>query len=260
MGKTARGAAALGILFTATLLVPGTARAADPAVAGSCAGTGGSGSSPALTVDAGAPVGAPGTLTIGTGSNSAPTGDPPGKPLVSLPAADAAEAVGIGDTPVAGEVVTGVLCPAARKAVNTLSAATENLLTGGPPTPPGAPPGPVPRPPEPSPPVRTPVPPPVAEPAPGPGGTSAADTAAPQPSRTGPMATLAILLPVEIRERTPASPSGLTPPVAVGNSGPADVSNAPWNTPARLPLLLAVFALALVSTALARDWGRRKTA
>jgi hypothetical protein len=271
MGKTVNRVSAVSFLIAVSAaLVPPSANAetADPALAGSCAGTIRADSGEALTLDAGAPVNAAGEVTVGTGTNSARTGDERREPLVSLPVADAAQNLRVGELPVVGDPATDVLCSTAQNTVNTLSAATESLISGEqkdpppaarpPATPPGTPPS-VPAPPAPQPPGGvTPV-------QPGAGNSVVFPVLIANPlGATVPESSVSTELP--LGGVAPAAP-GLNPPsnsippeVIAQNSGTAEALPAPSATPARLPLLIAVFALAVVAAALVRSWMRRKSA
>jgi len=267
MGKIARRAGVVGLVLgaSAVLTAPGAfADEADPALAGSCEGTLRDDSGQALTLNAGAPLNLPGAVTVGTGSDSAPTGTEQGGPLLSLPVADLAKALRVGDTPLVGDLATDQLCPGLQNTVNALSATTQSLAAGKrlvPPAPdapeePGEPgaetPSPAPGPDAPEQPVPT----------PGSGGgivpASNLDDflAGSGLSLTPPLADL--LQPGVVAPPAPAlvPPAETEPPVVTQNSGTAEAMPESA-APARLPLIIAVFALAVVAAALTRTWMRR---
>lgn len=86
-----------------------------------------------ITLDAGALVQAPGVLTVGLGSEASGTnGDE--EPLLVLPVADATEATNLNDAQLVKDT-TGTVCGtvvdgAAKPAVNTLSATAQSALPG----------------------------------------------------------------------------------------------------------------------------------
>ncbi|HVW44456.1 MAG TPA: hypothetical protein VHC18_24210 [Amycolatopsis sp.] len=263
MGKTANRIGALGVLAAAIALVlPGTAAAdpADPAIAGSCDATlrdGGSGQ--ALTVDAGAPLNVPKVLTVGTGSGAA------NKPALSVPVADLAKTLDVGDLPVVGAPVTDTVCPGAQNTVNALSATTQSLVAGEPK--------------EPVPPASTRPPTTKPSPRPQPPSTPTPGAATPAGSVTTPPTGAVQLVSFPLAGIGPATPAdlsaliapgaiapsapGLVPPTGSGpgivnqNSGTAEALPASSTMPAKLPLLLAAIALALVAAALSKVWIRR---
>ncbi|MDQ0378274.1 hypothetical protein [Amycolatopsis thermophila] len=267
MRKTARRAAIAGLVLGASALLtaPGAvADEADPALAGSCGATLQKDPGHALTLDAGAPLNLPGALTAGTGSDSAPTGPDQRDPMVSLPVADLLKALDVGDAPVAGDVATHQLCPGVQNTANALSAATQSLLSGERLSPPPAgDPG-----------HEVPPPPAGGTPAPG---TPAPGTAAPGgaggvvpvsffpggfvigswPAAPSPPLP-AMVQPGIVPPAAPAlvPPAGTEPPLVTQNSGTAEAMPES-SAPARLPLIIAVFALALVAAALTRAWTRR---
>jgi hypothetical protein len=261
MGKVASRIAALGFLVvSAALAVPMSASAdqADPALAGSCAATLQNGSGQALTLDAGAPVNAPGVVTVGTGSNSATTGPAQHKPVLALPLADAVKALNRGTLPVLGDTATTVICPGAQNTVNAISATTQSLIAGQPkePAPPAAP---GPKPPATQPPAQ-PVPAPVA-PNSAMSGTGATAEFVSAPlgfAAPAPVSDLSAL--IGTGAVVPAAPGVVpstgTTPVAQ-ESGTAQAMPVVSTAPAKLPLLLAAIALALVAAALAQVWLRR---
>jgi len=273
MGKTANRIGALGLLAaTAAILFPGTASAdtADPAIAGSCDATlRQNGTGQALTVDAGAPINAPNTLSLGTGSDSASTGKEAAKdPALSLPVADLTKNLNVGDLPLVGGPVTDTVCPGAQNTVNALSATTQGLIQGKPLEP---------APPQQTPPPGTPSPSPSPEPSPSPGAGTPVSTspAGGQPSGSIQLASFplggafpvgstdlsALIAPGAIAPSAPGlvPPSGTVPgpPIVNQNSGTAEALPASSNEPAKLPLILAAVALALVVAALSKTWLRR---
>lgn len=263
MGKTANRIGALGVLAAAAavLLLPGTASAdtADPAIAGSCDATlrdGGSGQ--ALTVDAGAPLNAPNAVAVGTGSDSA------NKPALSLPVADLAKTLNVGGLPVVGAPLTDTVCPGVQNTVNALSATTQGLVAGKPKEPP-APPATTP-----PAPITSPSPQPPTTPVPGTGTGTPADSATRPPSGGIQLVGLpltgttpqnvtdlsALIAPGAVAPAAPGviPPTGTGPGIVNQNSGTAEALQASSNAPAKLPLLLAAIALALVAAALSKIW------
>ncbi|NKQ53239.1 hypothetical protein HFP15_10125 [Amycolatopsis sp. K13G38] len=265
MGKNANRIGALGLLAaTAVFLFPGIASAdtADPAISGSCDATlrnGGTGQ--ALTVDAGAPLNAPNTVSVGTGSDSANTGSGAAKqPTLSLPLADITKGLDVGGLPVLGAPVTDTVCPGAQNTVNALSATTQGLIAGKPlqPAPPAGNPAPAPAPA----PAPTPAP---GAPAPGSGAASGGfelvsfplDGAFP----LGAADLSALIAPGAIAPSAPSlvPPTGTSPGPGIvnQNSGTAEALPAASTAPEKLPLILAAVALALVTAALSNIWLRR---
>jgi hypothetical protein len=262
MGKVASRIAALGFLVvSAALALPMSASAdqADPALAGSCGATLQNGSGQALTLDAGAPVNAPGVVTLGTGSDSATIGPAQHKPLLALPLADAVKALNLGALPVVGDTATTVICPGAQNTVNALSATTQSLIAGKPkePAPPAGTPGP--KPPAPQPPAQ-PVPAPVVP------SSATSDTGATTEFVSYPLGFTA---PAPVSDLSALIGTGAVVPAAPGvvpfsgtspvaqESGTAQAMPVASTAPAKLPLLLAAVALALVAAALAQVWLRR---
>ncbi|HKS45277.1 MAG TPA: hypothetical protein VJT49_09200 [Amycolatopsis sp.] len=177
-----------------------------------------------LALDAGTPVDAPGVLTVGTGSA--------GRATVSLPLADAAKILNVGSAPVAGPVATKIVCPTGQDAVNTLSSVTQGVL-GAKPGIPGTPPGS--------------FQPPAGAPKPGTGAAPGDDT------RSSALASFPLAGTTDsatARETARLTEPGATarevrPPLVVENSRSAQA--AAEASPAKLPLLLATFALVLVA-------------
>ena len=257
MGKTAARITALGFTMavSAALALPPSANAdPSPTLGGDCAATlqnsdARSGSN-GLLLDAGAPLNAPNQLTVGLDSSSKNTNG--SAPLLSLPVGDVVKSLGVGEVPVVGDAATNTVCPAAQGTVNTLGDATQGLVGGvasPPPSDPG-PPAPVPNPPGTPPgnstgPVTT-----------GPGGAGL-----PGDAISGIFSNAALLpgslvqAPV-IAQVIPGTGGGV-PTVDEQKAGSAQA--LPTITPpAKLPMLLAVLALAIVAAALVRAWMRRK--
>jgi hypothetical protein len=265
MGKVASRITALGALVvSAAFAVPMSASAdqADPALAGSCAATLQDGSGPALTLDAGASVNAPGVVTVGTGSNSATTGPAQHKPVLALPLADAVKALDLGNLPVAGDTATTIICPGAQNTVNAVSAATQSLLAGKQkePAPPAGTPGP--KPPAPQPPAQS-VPASVAPNSTASDGGTAAQFASYPLGSISPSPASDLSALIGSAAVAPAA-QGVVPPTGsipvAQESGTAEAMPVASTTPAKLPLLLAAIALALVAAALAQIWLRRTPA
>ena len=255
MGKQVARITALGFSIAASvaLVAPGVA-SAGPALGGDCqatlqnstARTGSTG----LVLDAGAPLNAPNQLTIGLDSSSRNTNG--SAPLLTLPVGDTVKALGIGEIPVVGDVATQGVCPAAQGTVNAVGDLTQGVAAGLPPLPPG------PNPPQPAPPHPGPNPPgdntgPIVS---GPG-----NAALPGDSISG-IFTNAALLPgslVQAPVIAQVIPGSQIPTIDEQKSGTAQA--LPGVTPpAKLPMLLAVLALAIVAAALVRAWIRRKPA
>ncbi|WP_216212118.1 hypothetical protein [Amycolatopsis aidingensis] len=247
----------------AALTCTGTAQAepdtgtAARVVDGDCAATLRQAAGDPLTVDPGAVLDRPGRLTLGLGSTAKGTGEQR-RPTLSLPVADLMGALGTARVPVVTEAGT-VVCHTAQDTVNGLVAA----LHGRPPgeDPPAPPPAPQPPPPD----DRAPAPPDGSgehdQAAPGGTGTAAgagigSGLGEPLPPRNGLAGPGAIIPPVNPRPAPEAGPVPQGPAVDRGDSGTAQA--LPESTPPeRLPLLLAVLALAVVSTLLMRSWMRR---
>lgn len=262
MRKSVRRAGVAGFVLavSATLSAPGAmADEADPALAGSCDATLRDGSGQALTLDAGAPLDQPGVVTVGTGSDSAPTGPDQRKPLVPLPVTDLAKVLRLGDTPVVGDLATDQVCPGAQNTVNALSRVTQSVVSGEQLDPPST--GePAPQPGAPTPPPGTPAP-GTTSPAPGANGAIVPASFVPGEFLPGsgiaPPSLSALIQPGAVAPAAPGlvPPPG-TPPVVTQNSGTAEAMPS-TTAPARLPLIIAVFALAIVAAALTRSWMRR---
>jgi hypothetical protein len=271
MGKNAKRVCAAGfvIAVSVTLSLPGTSAASPaPVVAGSCEdalqGKTVDSAATGLTVDVGAALTVPGVLTLGL--DAEPPTAPANKdkaPLVSLPVGDAVKTLGLGNTPVAGDLVAQTVCPAVQDAANVAGNTTQTILTTAeavvPPVKfPGHPP-------------QVPIAPPASPPmAPGPGDQIGPIQTVPGSSNSGVDAISGIfiggtLLPGKATAPvvTPVLPPGQTldtdgvPPTVANRAGTAQALPAS-TPPARLPLLLAVLALAGVAAALVRTWIRRR--
>jgi hypothetical protein len=272
MGKNAARITALGIaaavpVLSAAIALPGTA-AADPSptVGGDCPATLQNGKAgQGLTVDAGAPLNAPNRLTVGLDSKSKQTDGQ--NNLLNLPVGDVVRTLGVGEVPIVGDAASNTVCPLVQGAANGVGNTTQGLIGGVQGTPPGGgnPPGPgKPGPGQPGP----------GQPGPGnpnPGGSSL------DPVATGPgdvlsgldtisgVFTNAAMLPASfvqapvITQVIPGKVPDQPPTVDEKKSGSAQALPA-VTPPARLPMLIAVLALAVVAAALVRAWLRRKPA
>ncbi|MEV6827497.1 hypothetical protein [Amycolatopsis sp. NPDC051102] len=274
MGKHVVRVTALGFTFAATaaLAAPGVAGAApDPTLGGSCQATLQQGSASGLVLDAGAPLNAPNRLTVGLDSSSRNTNG--SAPLLTLPLGDTVKALGLGQVPLVGDLTAKGVCPAAQSTVNAVGNLTQGVAADLPPLPipplPPAPPGP--NPPQPAPPgPNPPNPPGPTPPVPNsPPGSSIGPVVTGQGSATLPgdaisgIFTNAALLPgslVQVPVIAQVIPGQQLPPtVDEQKSGTAEA--LPGVTPpAKLPMLLAVLALAIVAAALVRAWIRRTPA
>lgn len=265
MGKTAGRITAWGFALsvTAGLAFPMTATAAgepNPTLSGDCAATLQNGkSADGLVLDAGAPLNSPEALTVGLDSK-AKTAEGR-KPLLSLPVGDLVKTTGLTDNAV-GDLAAQGVCTPAQGTVNAVGNLTQEVTKDVPPvvTPPS------PRPPE------DPQPPQPPTPGPGqPGGPGSE-----LPVQAGPGSSTGIggdsiaglignaaLLPgsfVQAPVITEIIPGEVPPPtVDEKDAGNAQAIQAPV-APAKLPLLLAVLALAVVAAALVRAWLRGKPA
>ncbi|GAA4537808.1 hypothetical protein [Amycolatopsis samaneae] len=281
MGKNARRITVLGFVtaIAGTLALPGQAAAAgkpDPTLGGDCAaslqkGKPGSG----LTLDAGAPLAAPGALTVGLDSTSKAKD---GKdPLLKLPVGDAVKALGVGEVPVVGDAAAKGVCPVAQGVANTVGDTTQNLLRGatGQPPPGEEPPGQ--QPPQQPPPGQDPKPTPPVPPGPGePGGPGSTPGNHLDPVVIGPgvpggvgdsIAGLGagLVLPANftqapvITQVVPGQVPDTQVPTVDQKPGTAQALPTAM-PPQKLPMLLAVLALAVVAAALVRAWLRGKAA
>ncbi|MFE6610075.1 hypothetical protein [Amycolatopsis sp. NPDC057786] len=265
MGKTAGRITAWGFALsvTAGLAFPMTATAAEepnPTLSGDCAATLQNGKpADGLVLDAGAPLNSPEALTVGLDSK-AKTAEGR-KPLVSLPVGDLVKTTGLTDNAV-GDLAAQGVCEPAQGTVNAVGNLTQGVTKDVPPViePP------TPRPPE------DPKPPQPPTPGPGrPGGPGSE-----LPVQTGPGSSTGIggdsiaglisnaaLLPgsfVQAPVITEIVPGEVPPPtVDEKDAGNAQAIQAPV-APPKLPLLLAVLALAVVAAALVRAWLRGKPA
>ncbi|WP_328446835.1 hypothetical protein [Amycolatopsis sp. NBC_00438] len=274
MGKHVARITALGFTLAASaaLAAPGVASAdTSPTLGGDCAATlqnsQARGGSNGLLLDAGAPLNSPDRLTVGLDSSAKNTNG--STPLLNLPVGDTVRALGLGDVPVVGDAAAKAVCPVAQGAVNAVGNTTQGILqeAGAPPLPlpPGTPPAP---PQQPTPPGQTPPP---GQPTP-PGQTSPGDSLGPVLTGAGGAGlpgdaisgvfTNAALLPgslVQVPVITQIIPGAQVPTVDEQKSGTAEA--LPGVTPpAKLPMLLAVLALAIVAAALVRAWIRRRPA
>ncbi|RSN58973.1 hypothetical protein DMH01_23570 [Amycolatopsis sp. WAC 04182] len=265
MGKTAGRITAWGFALsvTAGLAFPMTATAAEepnPTLSGDCAATLQNGkSADGLVLDAGAPLNSPEALTVGLDSKAKTAQGR--KPLLSLPVGDLVRPTGLTDNAV-GDLAAQGVCKPAQGTVNALGNLTQDVTKDVPP---------VVQPPSPRPP-EDPKPPQPPTPGPGqPGGPGSE-----LPVQTGPGSSTGIggdsiaglisnaaLLPgsfVQAPVITEIIPGEVPPPtVDEKDAGNAQAIQAPV-APAKLPLLLAVLALAVVAAALVRAWLRGKPA
>jgi hypothetical protein len=262
MGKNAARITALGFTLAATAtlaLAPSASADPSPTLGGDCATTlqnnpsrnGNSG----LLLDAGAPLNAPDRLTVGLDSSAKQTNG--GNPLLSLPLGDTVKALGLGDTPVVGDLAANGVCPAAQGTVNTLGDATQGLTGQLPPLPippnPPQPKPPVPQPPAPAPPGNS----------TGPITTGPGGAGLPGDAISGIFIDAALLpgnlIQAPVVAQVLPGQENKPPTVESQQSGNAQALPA-VAPPAKLPMLLAVLALAVVAAALVRAWLRRKPA
>ena len=263
MGKHVARITALGFTLatTAALAAPGVASAdPSPTLGGDCAATLQNGQArdakTGLLLDAGAPLNAPDRLTVGLDSSARNTNG--SAPLLTLPVGDTVRTLGIGEVPVVGDATAKAVCPVAQNTVNGVGNLTQGVTGQLPPLPlPPAPPAP--NPPQPNPPVppgRTPP-----GDSTGPVQTGAGGAGLPGDAISG-IFTNAALLPGSLVQAPVIAqiiPGEQVPTVDEQKSGTAEA--LPGVTPpAKLPMLLAVLALAIVAAALVRAWIRRKPA
>ncbi|MFD9963546.1 hypothetical protein [Amycolatopsis sp. NPDC058986] len=273
MGKNARRITVLGFVtaMAGALAFPPQASAADkpdPTLGGDCASTlqnGRQGSG--LTLDAGAPLAAPGALTVGLDSTSkAKDGK---NPLLTLPVGDTVRALRVGEVPAVGDLAAKGVCPAAQGTVNAVGDTTQGLLRGvtQPPGPGPTPPGPGPQPPGPG---------PGPNPPPGPGDPGSNPGNHLDPVVVGPGGPGAIGDSIAGLGAGLVLPANFSQAPVITQVVPGQVPDAHVPTvdqkpgtaqalptampPAKLPMLLAVLALAVVAAALVRAWIRRKPA
>jgi len=272
MGKHVARITALGFTFAATaaLATPGVASAdTNPTLGGDCqatlqnsaARTGSTG----LLLDAGAPLNAPNQLTVGLDSSSRNTNG--SAPLLTLPLGDTVKALGIGRVPLVGDAAAKGVCPVAQGTVNAVGNLTQGVAAELPPGPsqpaPPAPPGP-------NPPSPGPNPPNPPNPAPnlpgsstGPVVTGQGNAGLPGDAISG-IFTNAALLPGSLVQAPVIAqiiPGQQVPPPTVDAEKSGTAEALPGVTPpAKLPMLLAVLALAVVAAALVRAWIRRSPA
>ncbi|MEV6642820.1 hypothetical protein [Amycolatopsis sp. NPDC051371] len=264
MGKQLTRITALGFTFaaSATLALPGVASAdPSPTLGGDCSATLQNGQArdakTGLVLDAGAPLNAPNRLTVGLDSSAKNTNG--SAPLLTLPVGDTVRALGIGDVPVVGDAAAKAVCPTAQGVVNTVGGVTQGLDLPPLPLPPApnppAPPAP-PTPPGQTPPGQTPP-----GDSTGPVTTGPGNAALPGDAISG-IFTNSALLPGSLIQAPVIAqviPGQQVPTVDEQKSGTAEA--LPGVTPpAKLPMLLAVLALAIVAAALVRVWIRRTPA
>ncbi len=266
MGKTAGRITAWGfaISVSAGLAFPMSAIAAEepnPTLSGKCGATlqnGKSGSG--LVLDAGAPINSPEALTVGLDSK-AKTAE--GRdPLLSLPVGDLVKGTGLTDNAV-GDLAAQGVCPPVQGTVNALGNTTQGVIDDLP----GDPVPPIIKPPTPKPPADPqPEPPkPPTDPAPGnelPVVTDPGSSTGIGSDSIAGVISNAALLPgsfVQAPVVTEIIPGQVPPTVDEKDTGNAQAVQAPV-APAKLPLLLAVLALAVVAAALVRAWLRGKPA
>ncbi|WP_410587510.1 hypothetical protein [Amycolatopsis sp. lyj-23] len=276
MGKHVARGTALAFTFAASaaLATPGVASAGtNPTLGGSCQATLQQGSASGLVLDAGAPLNAPNRLTVGLDSGSRNTDG--SAPLLTLPVGDTVKALGLGRVPLVGDAAAKGVCPAAQNTVNAVGNLTQGVAAGLPPLPlPPLPPLPVPpgpNPPQPTPPGPTPPSPgPGPAPVPNPPGSSVGPIVTGQGNAGLPgdaisgIFTNAALLPgtlVQAPVIAQIIPGQQVPPPTVDAQRSGTAEALPGVTPpAKLPMLLAVLALAMVAAALVRAWIRRNPA
>ncbi|SFW54152.1 hypothetical protein [Amycolatopsis australiensis] len=270
MGKQFARITALGFTFAASaaLVLPGVASAdPSPTLGGDCSATLQKGQArdakTGLVLDAGAPLNAPNRLTVGLDSSARNTNG--SAPLLTLPVGDTVKALGVGDVPVVGDTAAKTVCPAAQGVVNTVGDVTQGVAGDLPPLPlpplpgpnPPAPPAPpAPHPPGPTPPGQNPP-----GDSTGPVTTGPGNAGLPGDAISG-IFTNAAMVPgtlVQAPVIAQIIPGQQVPTVDEQKSGTAEA--LPGVTPpAKLPMLLAVLALAIVAAALVRAWIRRKPA
>ncbi|MGW4126700.1 hypothetical protein [Amycolatopsis japonica] len=263
MGKTAGRITAWGFALsvTAGLAFPMTATAAEepsPTLSGDCGSTLQNGKAGnGLTADVGAPLGSSEVLTVGLDSK-AKTAEGR-KPLLSLPVGDLVKTTGLTDN-AAGDLVAQGVCTPAQGAVNAVGNLTQGVADE-------LPVPEVPKPPKPEPPKPEPPKPGPGQPG-GPGSELPVETAPGSSTGIGGdsiagLISNAALLPgsfVQAPVITEIIPGEVPPPtVDEKDTGNAQAIQAPV-APAKLPLLLAVLALAVVAAALVRAWLRGKPA
>lgn len=287
MGINLRGRAVGAVLLGAAagmLALPGSALAEegpDKVIANDCAATLEGEPGEPLTADAGALVQAPGVVTVGLGSSSDGTNGEK-EPLVKLPVTDTLDGLGVTETPVVSDAA-GTVCDGAKTTVNTLGNAVQGVVPGDDLTeqPPGEDP-----PDEEEPPGEEDPPGDEQPPGESPGNGNGAGSAI-EPIVTGPGAgnlggfddgevlqllgnsfgSLGVIaLPPAAELGPPVTAPDINAP-SPGDKGPAERSKESGTVQAapagdqqnRLPLLLAVIALAVVATLLSRTLYRRKS-
>ncbi|MFF1609863.1 hypothetical protein ACFVYA_18970 [Amycolatopsis sp. NPDC058278] len=265
MAKHVTRITALGftIAASAVLAAPGVASAApSPTLGGDCQATLQQGSANGLVLDAGAPLNAPNQLTVGLDSSSRNTNG--SAPLLTLPLGDTVKALGIGRLPLVGDAAAKGVCPVAQGTVNAVGNLTQGVAAELPPGPskpaPPAPPGPTPPNPNPNPPSPGPNPPGSSI---GPVVTGQGNAGLPGDAISG-IFTNAALLPGSLVQAPVIAqiiPGQQVPPPTVDAQRSGTAEALPGVTPpAKLPMLLAVLALAIVAAALVRAWIRRSPA
>lgn len=282
MLRRGSGAVLLGAAVCA-LALPVAAHAEegpDPIISGDCAATFAhpdDADGTPLTADAGAAAEAPGVLTVGTGSESVGT-NKHAEPLVTLAASDTLDAVGVSGTPVVSDTASGV-CRVAKPVVNGAGGAVQDIVPGDDVTEPGED-GPAEALSSDNQPSDTPVSETSTENEDAPDTDGAVSTVsategADEPDESSEVdlsAALddsfetvgAITLPPAVTG-SPVHAPDLTPDQ--GEEGPAERANESGNvqavpsndSPQRLPLLLAVIALAVVVTALSKSFYSRQS-
>ncbi|WP_290058042.1 hypothetical protein [Amycolatopsis solani] len=260
MGKQFTRITALGFTFAASaaLVLPGVASAdTSPTLGGDCAATLQNGQArdakTGLVLDAGAPLNSPNQLTVGLDSSARNTNG--SAPLLTLPVGDTVKALGVGELPLVGDATAKGVCPAAQGVVNTVGGVVQGADLPPLPLPPG------PNPPQPAPP--SPVPPGQNPPgdSTGPVTTGPGNAGLPGDAISG-IFTNAALLPGTLVQAPVVAqiiPGTQVPTVDAQRSGTAEALPG-LTPPAKLPMLLAVLALAIVAAALVRAWIRRKPA
>jgi hypothetical protein len=252
MGPNARRRCVLGFAVAASAAVAfsGSA-AADQTLSGDCATTLRGARSPRLILDLGAPLNAPGKLTVGLDSQDSG--------LLSLPVGDVVRTLGVGELP----AINGV-CTTVQGTVNTVGDTTQGLLGGKPvtPTPPQKPGNSDSKPTGPGAPL---APNPGHQTGPGlvggiglPGADASSGISINTTLTPGGLGTPVIIPIVPPDQASSVGEIGVPPVVIADRSGTAQALPASNTPPARLPLLLAVLALTLVATVLVRTWLRRK--
>ncbi|MEU3272239.1 hypothetical protein ABZ639_15460 [Saccharomonospora sp. NPDC006951] len=254
------------------LLAPGVASAAEPVVVGSCSQTLKGDDGKPLTLDIGSAFNAPNLLDVGLSGDS--------DALLSLPVKETLRGLGVSET---GLVVdtAGRLCDTVADTVNRAAAPVQRAVPDPNPVVPAPPDIPSPE----EPPEEEPPPAPE-EPAPGAPGEEPAPPPPPVPPSTLPVPSERFEGIIPIGDFSTLGPISVPPAVSIPpftppavpdldrpdadrtpdtvkngneaeNPGTARALSVP-DAPERLPMLLAVLALVLVVTALARRWVRSR--